>query len=84
MGVPSWQAERMIGRQTACWLLALDDSVPPASMAVALATAKAPGRSRRALRSRMAASPLTDAPRFVGDLEAAHRALWVRAADAGA
>ena len=88
MGVPivALEAERMIGRQTAALLrlLALDDWVASDIDAyVALATAKAAavaatGGLRSDIRSRMAASPLTDAPRFVDDLEAAYRALWVR------
>ncbi len=88
MGVPivALEAERMIGRQTAAllWLLGLDDWVASdVDGYVALAVAKAgavatAGGLRAAIRSRMAASPLTDAPRFVGDLEAAYREVWAR------
>ncbi len=88
MGVPivALEAERMIGRQTAALLrlLALDDWVAAdvdayVALAIAKAATVAAGDGPRAdIRSRMAASPLTDAPRFVGDLEAAYRAMWTR------
>ena len=36
---------------------------------------------RQALRERLRASPLTDMPRFVRDLEAAYREMWIARSD---
>lgn len=88
MGVPlvALEGERMIGRQSAAMLrlLGLDDWVaksPEDYIRLALEKARRPEALpdlRAALRPRLAASPLCDAPRFARDLEQAFRAMWRR------
>ena len=87
MGVPVVAAvgETPVSRSAAGILaaLGLDDWIAPsADDFVALAVARASDRDalralRRDLRPRLQASPLTDLPRFVGDLESAYRAMWL-------
>ena len=53
---------------------------PKEYVEIAVGLAKDPRRLaelRRALRSRMRASPLVDAPRFARDIEAAYRQMWL-------
>ena len=63
-------------------LLGLDDWVaetPDDYVRLAVEKARRPGELaplRAGLRSRMAASPLCDAPRFARDLEQAYRGMW--------
>ena len=87
MGAPVVAAvgELPVSRSAASVLaaLGLDDWIAPsADDFVAVAVARAADRDvlralRRELRPRLQASPLGDVPRFVRDLEAALRAMWL-------
>ncbi len=87
MGVPVLAAvgERSVSRSAASILeeLELTDWIAPSIDAyVDLAVARASDTPtlaslRRALQPRLKASPLTDVPRFVRDLEAAYREMWI-------
>ena len=63
--------------------LGMDDWIAPSiDDFVDVAVARASDREalaplRRTLRARLQASPLTDMPRFVRDLEAAYREMWL-------
>ncbi len=87
MGVPvlAGVGETSVSRSAASILqaLGLDEWVVPAMeryVDVAVARASDPMALmalRRTLRERLQASPLTDMPRFVRDLESAYRTMWL-------
>ena len=88
MGVPvvTWPGDRPASRQTAAFLASVDlrechATSPSDYVARATALASNPkglAELRRALRARMAASPLCDGPRFARGLEAAFQRMWRR------
>ncbi len=87
MGVPvvATTGERSVSRSAASILaeLGLDEWIAPSIdsfVDVAVARAADPqalATLRQALRTRLQSSPMTDMPRFVRDLEAAYRAMWI-------
>ena len=91
MGVPvvATVGERSVSRSAASILeeLGLADWIAPSiddfvELAVARAAdTRALASLRQTLRERLRASPLTDMPRFVRDLEAAYREMWIARSD---